>query len=80
MSGSSAATSVEDEKVVVCNHNVVLCALRGGRIKGVRRISMQNHIFYKTAKYRRTKQRSGYTSQGLVQRRSRLVRSLEQAL
>ena len=30
---------------VECNHNVVLCALRGGRIKGVRRISLQNHIF-----------------------------------
>ena len=28
-----------------CSHNVVLCALRGGRIKGVRRISLQNHIF-----------------------------------
>ena len=30
---------------LVCSHNVVLCALRGGRIKGVRRISLQNHIF-----------------------------------
>ena len=31
---------------MVCSHNVVLCALlRGGRIKGVRRINLQNHIF-----------------------------------
>ena len=37
--------SDDDKAIVVCSHNVVLCALRGGRIKGVRRISLQNHIF-----------------------------------
>ena len=35
----------DDEPDLVCNQKMVLHALRGGRIKGVRRISLQNHIF-----------------------------------